>query len=63
MNYQDLENIIAIDLAGTHIGSGLSPLDYYMMHGTGAAKRREQEREDWNRAVETMKALKKEAKP
>lgn len=56
MNLRDVENIAAIEKAGTHIGTGLSAVDYYLLHGTGETARREAERKAWNAAVDAKKA-------
>lgn len=63
MNDRDMDNIEAIERAGKHIGTGLSPMDYYILYGTGETQRREEERAAWNRAVDAKKAKAKEAKP
>ena len=63
MNHRDMAKIEAIERAGTHIGTGLSPMDYYMLYGTGETQRREEERAACNRAVDAKRARAKEAKP
>lgn len=63
MTEQDIENIKAIARAGSHIGSGMNAVDYYIMYGTGEKQKREEERAVWNREVEAKKAKAKEAKP
>lgn len=59
MNLRDMENIAEIEKAGAHIGTGLSAVDYYLLHGTGETARRAAERKAWNDAVEAKKAARR----
>lgn len=59
MTEQDFDNIVEIEKAGTHIGSGLSAVDYYILYGTGEVTRRAAERKAWNDAVDAKKKAKK----
>lgn len=59
MNERELEAVQEIERTGAHIGTGLSPADYFMLYGTGEKARRDHEREVWNAQVDARKRAKR----